>query len=714
MPKMSEQPNIIMESAWMAKMPDLTTFVARSLDIKQSRVTYLQSAHASGKSTTMLKWIMTVINDNLPQPKKATPWFVYVVPRPVEKEFVTDYLLANAGDDGIFENTSSSFDDRFVIVTYEGFLDAIGEKKDWPERVTIMADVELRATVAGEIFFGKLLELVKKNEPVVNLLLVSPHQSARTKSAFEQVVGQVHEIEVPNINPQLQVHTIEGNDWKEQVAGLVEQVYRANTEAKIFVGTSDGGYIDPIAHKNDKEIVHLKGPNVNGLHEAFAGKERIFAIDPEVAVSAPTDNLELVISEGTTRAVLFDTMTSQLVACKRSMTRREIELEQSWALKTSLHREDVGIYMVTANNKRPNITTDPWSRAWNVHLSWLTLRIFSTWPDTNPGDLPIRRPPDVLAFTETMNRLVVMGLLEQDLEGKGRYSTTILGGRALRWMTWWATLPLNATDQLQVHTAYLLAVASMKQDPPNVIRVLIRLAAITACGISKFCVSNSKRGRPSRSAVEAQCDGIGRRLCWKGALWIALGIYQKGMAKDDFRGDSHRLLERDWALVSAGLGYEIQQSVEAIEKCIGLGPAADEIQYTLLNADEVAAVERYLMWAWLHRVIGIRCERGEDTAFDVVSAHLVEIDEARDLFDIRKMTDSPEHQRIGCIFAIYDRLVRCEPGHPMMNKGKHLSALDLTFIPRELYREVQKKIGLKWPIPISTKYPLHRSTSSKG
>ncbi|KAI6083290.1 hypothetical protein F4821DRAFT_263026 [Hypoxylon rubiginosum] len=694
------------QSAWAANREEVRDFVSKGQDTERSRVTYLQSSYASGKSTTMLLYLMDYIHKIIttagPKPK-ATPWFVYVLPRQADATLLGEWLASEPPkDDGIFESTSSSFEDRFVITTYRGFLESLDarqqKKEGWHKRVHIMADVELRASVDGEIFFGRLAELVQKNDPIVNLLLVSPQRSHRTIKAFERVAGRVQEIVVPNVNPQLRVKSIEGHDWMDKAAAIVDQVLRADQEARVFVGMSDPRYLEQyLAQKGTAEVELVDRSNVDNLKDLI--KERVIAVHPELNMSASTDNLRLVISQCTAESVIFDKAMGQLLECERELSLKEIEQEQSWALKTSLDLDDVDVYVAISKKqykaaKNPN---DPWSPAWNVHLPWLTLRLFQTWPDIKLGHLPIRHPPDVPAFSETVRRMYTMGFLERD---EGRFSTSMLGRHAVYWMDRWAQLGASATHQMQAHAAYLLAVASKKQDTPNVVRVLIRLGLISARGIGMFCtIANPAKGRPSDEAVRSQCAGIGEKLYWKGALWTALGVYLKGVLSDHFRPDSSQDLQLDWALVDPLVGFNILRLTREIEKAIGLPPVVHEIQDTMLNDDEILTVEKYIMWAWLYRVLGIRCKGAGDVAFELTTGNAVEVSEAEDLLDISLFTKSRRHNKIGGICVIYDRLVR--------SKGK-VMAYNLTYIPQKHYQDVVDKTGLTWPSAIHTKYPLQQ------
>ncbi|KAI0846197.1 hypothetical protein F5Y00DRAFT_244313 [Daldinia vernicosa] len=127
-------------------------------------------------------------------------------------------------------------------------------------------------------------------------------------------------------------------------------------------------------------------------------------------------------------------------------------------------------------------TDDPWCPAWNVDMPWLLLWIFSVWKDTKLWRLPIRRAPDDFAFAETIRRLSFMGLLEHGATDKETCHTTERGLAVLDCIRW-----CKPIQELDVHSAYLLAVAYSGSVSTNVSRVLTRMAFISAVGIKNFC-----------------------------------------------------------------------------------------------------------------------------------------------------------------------------------------------------------------------------------
>lgn len=141
----------------------------------------------------------------------------------------------------------------------------------------------------------------------------------------------------------------------------------------------------------------------------------------------------------------------------------------------------------------------------------------------------------------------------------------------------------------------------------------------------------------------------------------------------------------------------ICQLVGRLEQYFSLPPTTDEIASTNLTDAEVALVEQELMWAWMHRTVGIRV--ATRSAFDAVSAANVDIDEA-DLLDVDAACNS--NSQTGGLFAIYSELEQVPYG-----SGHTLVARNLTLIPQHFFKKVEAKTGIPWPTSVSTSYPLH-------
>ncbi|OTA78083.1 hypothetical protein M434DRAFT_18246 [Hypoxylon sp. CO27-5] len=690
-----QEPMFARERAWEAKLEDIDGFVKRSLTREPLQVVYLRSAHASGKSTTLLVHIMRAFRKasqgGIPQ---NIPRLIYVLPRHAELTFVVDYLTEMA-DDLLVLISFEDFDRPefpFAICTYEEFISNIHTIPNLAVTTTIMADVELRASVAGEIFFGQLKELIQgEDTPIHNVLLMSPHCSKRTTQAFENVVGRVQDIVVPDINPEPDIRYLSTDNQRDRILRAVNCVLNHDAECKIVISTSRPIYIRRIESTNP---MYIFASNL-GLLKGTINEARVLVLDPEVGISAPMPNLRLLLSEGVSEAVLFDTLTSQLVQRKRMLTKQEFDQEWSWALKTTDHKTvSILTCLTKAKLNHVNSTGDPWGPAWNLHLPWLTLRIFSVWSDRATWELPIRSPPDHFAFEETIRRLTVMGLLiKGDGENPYGYQLTNLGYGVLSTMD---AIPIFREN---LHAAYLVAVVKDGKQSTKVDRVLLRMAAISAYGIRNFCAIEEGTN-PTVSQIRDRCEGIGRKLCEKGGLWTALGIYLKGVEDNEFiSGDE--MMYRDWQCLNIGIGRQVVALVFSLEQSFNVPQAINLTEATMLNNDEVVAVERALMWAWVYRVVNIKCQSFD--TFDMSSLRDVFVDEDIELLDVHGTRMKPENRELGTFFAIYNGLEQTNGP----NGEKKIQAFDLTFIPQHRYEDVGERFGLEWPSAIITAYPPH-------
>ncbi|KAI1477373.1 hypothetical protein F4774DRAFT_412087 [Daldinia eschscholtzii] len=672
--------------AWKVKQREIEEFVKKGLKSTESTVAYLTSPHASGKSTTLISHIIKMILQYAPD--DPSPRFIYVLPREVEKNLAREYL-----EDVIFQmKQQDTLSKDFCLSTYDEFFD-VTSKPDWkwPKRVTIVADVELRSSVEGEIFFGLLAGMVhKKREPILSVLLMSPHRSQRTVTAFQKVIDRVQDITVPEVIPGLNIKYIDELDTKE-VVRKINNVLSQDERARVVI----------LSSKHDlKNIPPEKTSRINTADQLLDKSDDlarpILAVNLEVGTSARVKNLRLVVLHGSSDAVIFDKWAGHLARCKREVSKHEIAQGISWALKANTS-EPVEVLVCMSSNEynKLQILEDPWSPAWNVDMPQLILRIFSVWKDEKLWRLPTRTPQDEFAFAETLRRLLPMGLVEQGKGGVNTFATTERGKAVLEIIK-----SLKSVQELDVHSAYLLAVARSGSESDNVGRVMIRMAFISAVGLANFCTLNNQekdRNLTISEAIHEQCAGVGRENSWKGGLWAALGVYLKGQQDGVFRPDVAQVLQRGCLSVNSMMGYKISSLAAQFEDYVGKAAPANEVHETELSDEEVAAVERHLMWAWLHRVVCFK--HNSETVFDVSSCREVQIYE-NELMETETIMENGEVQQTGGFFAIYNEL-------EVENKGDRiLKPRDLTFIPRLHYRDVAKKTGKNWPRPILVAYPL--------
>ncbi|KAI1206778.1 uncharacterized protein F4807DRAFT_469829 [Annulohypoxylon truncatum] len=260
---------------------------------------------------------------------------------------------------------------------------------------------QLRASVEGEVFFTSFIDPLIRDPrdpgegiPAIDVLLMSPHVSSRTVTAFERLA-------FPHI---------------------------------VYIEIPDN---DPV---------------------------------PTIEV------IDLLVIDCASEAVLFDARTDQMVVAERVMERNEVDRALSWARKVL----NPGSTRVVASLDPEHLhrVADPPGAAWNADLPLLVLRMFDLFPRRKLESQPMRPPPDMSAFIETVIRLRNMGLVETTGDGP-RWANT--GERGIR-----ADEPRES---------------ALGEQDPNVKRVLIRMAAISTVGVRAFCrFASFNEIRPPESA----------------------------------------------------------------------------------------------------------------------------------------------------------------------------------------------------------------------
>ncbi|RYP15977.1 hypothetical protein DL767_010252 [Monosporascus sp. MG133] len=676
-------------SAWMAKQKDIEDFVQAAGTSQQTRVAYLRSAHASGKSTTLLMHLLGMTTGG-----QGGSQLIYVVPGDLDQMSVLQYILSKDFREGVASGVaekvrkSIASGSPLVITTYEDFVGELSQGAAVPHRSTIVADVELRATLAGELFFGMLLELAGTSELALTILLMAPHYSLLTLKEFGRVVGDVQRIDVPDINPKPRIEHL-GEAWAAEALTHVKQVRARDPSAAVFLSSSDAydlGEWD--------DYVQISPGSRDLLTDPPSGANVI--VDPEFGISLPWSNVRVVISRGVSQAWLFDEKTSQIVRQARTITAYELQKELSWALKTTHGLEMVRVFscLTPAKIKELQASADPWGPAWNVDLPRLILSLFEIWPRFRKvSDLPIRCPPDQNALSEMFRRLRTVGCVARQDDEK--YGLTDKGRAVSR------LLHATRGTGIDFHAACLLSSVASHDNRPGVQRVIIRMAAIMTHGAGNLAAPANLGARPSMQEAENASAGVGLKRYRMGALWMSLGIYLRCVRSGMFTNNPVPVHNTGHFVIDTIVGSAVFQLVLELENLFGIGAAHNEIAETDLTDEEITLVEKKLMWAWLHRTVGICAVAG--TIFDVVSARRVEVDQRGELLDLLEARSDPYNSWLGGMFAIYSYLEYV----PKAAGKRVLMARDLTLIPLEHFKDVEAATGMPWPTSVSTTYPLH-------
>ncbi|KAI0879775.1 uncharacterized protein GGS22DRAFT_176782 [Annulohypoxylon maeteangense] len=676
------------DSAWLAKKAEIDEWFKDCSTAPRTRVAYLQSAHASGKSTTFLKYLIE--NSYAAEPC----YFIYVAARVDELNSARNYLVRNLPR-RILSDISWDFEDEerpWQLTTYDHYVswnDMLGEEL-YPDRVNMIVDVELLASVASELFFAKLLDRARwtREEPpvVANIFLMSPHRSERTISAFRRHVGDVAEINVPDINPQLTLEVVKSHEFPGVVLAAAADCLEQDEESRVVVIAHDTQFFDDAV--GIRQIKRWKHP---GLDESLCARQ--ISVDSEAGLSAQVSKLRVLAFDYMSESTVLDTASGHTVKAERYLDRDEVERALSWALKTEEPHE---VRIIT--NLSPAIrdqmprSDERHDPAWNEDLPFLILTLLETFRDRPLKDLLMRRAPDDFAFTEMLLRLEMSQLVIQKND-LGIWALTKVGMEAYLLMVHSLIEPAFEAP-VDIYVANLLARVTFEEDV-KVKRVLIRMAAIALVEIPSLCNPSRPRSSVSLHDLRQQCAGIGHEQCWKGGLWAALGVYLASSERNIFgpgRGEEISGPLR----VNCGVGWKVAELVAFLDDRLKVRPAANQIMSTWLDDEQVAVVETHLARSWFYRAVAAPC--GRDRAiYDVASSLQVNVDQNSELLYLEGVRR--DDREAGHIFAIYGSLRGRGP--------EDLEVSSLTYIPRHILKALDSEARPGWADAIATTYPMH-------
>ncbi|EMR68270.1 hypothetical protein UCREL1_4710 [Eutypa lata UCREL1] len=267
-------------------------------------------------------------------------------------------------------------------------------------------------------------------------------------------------------------------------------------------------------------------------------------------------------------------------------------------------------------------------------------------------------------WIEMVVRLQLVGCLVK--LGDVKYKPTELGDRVMRNYNTYGT---------DFNTSFLLAYVAMSPEvDPIVMKLAIRIAALVKVGLNLLFM---KDGSLSNDIIGFLSPPLTRFKAHHGAIWFALSLYLKGNAEGfyDLSGNMN--------------GRRLPKNLE-------LGPI-------LLNREQTKAIDRALMWSWLHRMVWFepRPKLDDDEAFevvtDVVSLKECRVDLSNEVLDVDRLREQSREERNGPgIAAIY--MCLADGGD-----GGLLSAEWLTLIPGEFFQEFNEVTKLKWPMAVAKK-----------
>ncbi|CAJ2512778.1 Uu.00g008970.m01.CDS01 [Anthostomella pinea] len=586
--------DVPLTQAWRESQEQIDKFFLHGLSNGVASA-YIRSAHASGKSTSLVAHIHALTQRSMPEAR-----IIYVVPQDAEAVMLRTYLTSVSANPlnpitiKLSEDPSLGF---AAIVSHKTFL-ATFKPHDVSDKTIVLIDTQSCPTTDGELAPGTLLHWAyilrrQSGNGSGNAVVVkSPFKSGRTLAALERwTESTVKMVTVSDSYPRIKVIRIKTDTtWDQQLDKLFAKCHSAGSHHRVLASTASEYHPDlPSASE-----VTDTAKDWNSIPRAVANSTAF--IRPEVV---------------TTRQVM-----SQL----------EFMNEYAWVLKSAAPSEVKFFAPFTEEDllTGPGFhEDDPEGTAYHEDIAWTILRMVETWPGLHFFDMPIRVPYDIRAVREICRRLLAVRGIESAWDD-GVYRLAKKGERVL-------AIREHAGQIQDFHVAYFLS--SIDDNPSfsdSLKRVIIRIAAIFAENVGQLYEMVDESAAQSLDDLVRASTGVGSRRVRRGAAWLSLGVWQKATTSAD-RTESGRLL------VSHDHAKLIAERVKSLENHYKLSPASDELKSTELTEEEMDHVDRQLVWAWLHHIVFF--PDANALPFDVVSMKDLETNE-HDFVDVKVLLKS--------------------------------------------------------------------------
>ncbi|KAI1086041.1 hypothetical protein F5B19DRAFT_502213 [Rostrohypoxylon terebratum] len=333
--------DISFNCAWIANKAEIDDWleVVNQDAADQACVAYLQSAPASGKSTTLLKYLMNRA-DAWPDPEAC---FVYVAPHEAQLRYVLDHIIPSLPEQ-VKSRLSIKFRETFPlkITTYEDFVrwDSMFDQECFPKKTIVVAEVELRPSVMGEIFFARLIQRLRVKSgtkaPVHGIFLLSSHRCLRTVRAFDGLTtrGGVRDIKVEAPDVPLRIKTIDDEVFFEVIVENIQRIHGLGVKGKyVVVSQRHHGGIFHVSNKIGLKVGEINHQHLCADQTNEVTNYDVLLVDPEADMSVAVPDLRLLAVDCRVKATVIDPGTGHMVSVDKLMNEFEQNRFFSVALK---------------------------------------------------------------------------------------------------------------------------------------------------------------------------------------------------------------------------------------------------------------------------------------------------------------------------------------------------------------------------------------------
>ncbi|KAI8950549.1 hypothetical protein F4801DRAFT_602279 [Xylaria longipes] len=701
--------------AWKEKEDEIDRHLEDAVKTPGVTVLSLTSNPATGKSTTLMRHI-----SERAMASKAPRRVLYVVATEIEARYISAWLFAHK----VLDTTSAGVGGvRGVqVVTTKAMVEMFTERRTiWPDHLTIAFDINWYPTVDDEMALALVLHRacqVKESDHVhmAIVLLMSGFESTRTIQAFRKRLGDISQVILDQHHHYPGVVRLEGS-WREDVRG---NIGNWNGEGRMVVGGRMAD-VDSWRGLGEDGPCPIPEPQDPTVSRGYTLEENLETLDEEAIIVARGEvpfalglgSVRLVICTGEIGHVArFDAAISQTVIYNRRMMLPEILRVFSWGIRSDQYGAGVGPVFADAApglEEAAEPDRDDLGHAWNRDLSFLILNIFKVWPGLELCRLPTRDPLDTFSFTDRIRGLEILGCLEGQGEG---WKCSELGMEILK-------VRGEMGPTLGFNVAFLLArVVLMRRHSghrnPLVARVLIHMAAIAHRGSSEFFAI--KQNIDKQTLVRYFPSVIPKDKWYAGSLWAGLGLYLRGCRHLWFSEEGEEEEEEEPTIspidgmqidaVAGSFIAKLAQKFAAYTR-VPLGKLEDtNWDQASLTEDEIATIDRELMWAWLHRIAMFwptPMHETDDVVTDVVSFEKFGISMDREAIDAAhlRQESAKQNESGGAFYAIYEALVDGGRDLPAEGRRRRYTCQDVTYIPGTAFGDVEHECGIIWPDAVS-------------
>ncbi|KAI1136311.1 hypothetical protein F5Y05DRAFT_415499 [Hypoxylon sp. FL0543] len=611
-------------------------------------------------------------------------------------------------------------DNPITICTARALVPVI-QQRTWGANRTVVVNVHWYPTVDDEIALGHLVSWAamrareaREGKPDVHVaivLLMTTFASFRTIEAFERHLR----IDVQptlchdNTSDQVTISVLQPG-WEEKIGPYILSILSQNR--RVVIGTDDWESLSSLVRGDAREtfeqlifeVPSLVSPRPHDLPtkrswiDAELGKiesEKVLAVNPELPHTFEIENLGLVVALGVAPArPVLDRKMMQVVVKERDLFRCEIKRQWYWSQVSATAdgtRPKIMSSIAGVDINQRQLSAETLGPAWNRDFMFFALAAFESWPHCSLVHMPIRPPADYHVVFDATRRLIVLGCIEKGAK-ENTWVCTEPGRLVMK--RYWG----EVTDKHDFHLAYLLARTQLSQENPLIRRLLVRIAAIvhidplTCFGIGRR-IDEEKLRRIFPPVIRGRIQA--------GFIWVALALYLRCEAAGlSTRNLNVPRIDYEGIAINPFNVTEISTFVKDFEKELGLEPEPPAEAGTSwlrhpLAEDQLLAIERHMMWAWLHRIaLFAKLKPNDDRPRDCVTARPLAISMEKEPIvadHIQSYCDQVTKGR-GAFYAFYLELSE--------GAAKRLSASQLTWIPPQLLTEVQEKTGLPWPLVV--------------